>query len=198
MRKTQALERNGEPDDVAVPRQASFGVPYRIEAEVVALTFGIDGVLLNSQRVRKIVVGAMLVVERVQEDSDAIVLVQILALREVRAHRTGRIFTLEHDVQVLLVVRKISGGLLAGGIAVAGNILAEVPDSQFGFTRTAINEIVQLRRARDARNSGKRNRLSGWRRLGASLRERRGRADAKHQAPKSEKSEQGPHVVLTV
>ena len=141
VRKTQALERNGEPDDVAVPRQASFGVPYRIEAEVVALTFRINCVLLNSQRVRKIVVGAMLVMEGVQEDSDAIVLVQILALGEVRAHRTGRISALEHDVQVLLVVRKISGGVLAGGIAVAGNILAEVRDSQFVFTRMAINEI---------------------------------------------------------
>jgi len=52
----------------------------------------------------------MLVVKGVQKNGDAVVLVEVFALGKVRANGARRVYALENDVEIFLVVGKISCG----------------------------------------------------------------------------------------
>ncbi len=50
-------------------------------------------------------------------------------------------------IKILVVVREISDGGLRRRRPIAGNVLAEIGDRQFGFARTIFEEVFQFGRA---------------------------------------------------
>src|SRR5882724_2874689 len=59
VRETQAPKWDGEEDDVTILRHAAGSAPQRVEAEIVALPFGVNRVGLYSQRIREKIIRAV-------------------------------------------------------------------------------------------------------------------------------------------
>ncbi len=141
--KAKALERDGEPDDVAIRRQASLRVPKCVEAIVFALSFGEDGVGLDTKRITKKVIGSPAVVEGVEEDADHVVAESVFALGHASADLPGLVFAHKNDIEVLVVVGEIRGRWLAHWHAVAGVTLAKAGDDGFVFARGSIQKVFE-------------------------------------------------------
>src|SRR5260370_5852364 len=69
----------------------------------------------------------------------------------------------EGDVKILVVVGEVSGSGLRWRRTVAGGVLAEIGDRQFGFARMILHEIFQFRRVTHAWNLRQRNLGLIWR-----------------------------------
>ncbi len=109
VREPQALERNRKKNDVAVVPNAACVIPQRVEAIVVALPLGIDRIGLHAERIGKKIIGAVKIPKRIQQYSHAVVLVRSLALREVRADFPRFIAAHESNIEILVVIGKVSG-----------------------------------------------------------------------------------------
>ncbi len=147
VRKPQALEGDGKENDVAVVQDAPGVSPQCVEAVVVSLALGVDRIGLDPQGIREKIVGAVKVAVGVQEDAHAVVLIGSFAFRKMRANRAGFVVADKDRVQILVVVGEIGGTGLRCRRAVAGGVLAEIGDRQFGFARMVFQEIIQLGRA---------------------------------------------------
>ena len=77
--EAKALEGDGEGGDEAFGGDAAFGIPERIEAEIVILAFVVDCVTLDAVRVDEEFVGALAVVIGIEEYADYIVTEDIFA-----------------------------------------------------------------------------------------------------------------------
>src|SRR6267143_5130293 len=100
----------------------------------------------------------------------------------------------EDGVEILVVIREVSGSGLRCRCAVAGGVLAEIGDRQFRFARMVFQEIFQFGRAIHAGNLRQRNlsRIRRWRRGGL-------RGDLRHRGenednPKYRNPDSWPHL----
>src|SRR5215213_6283886 len=137
---TQRLKRNRDFDRVAVARDHSLRVHDQIETEVFALAFSPNPIGLDSERVEVKLVSASLIVESVEEDADVIVVPDVVALRDIRAHFRRIVETMECDVEVACVVTEHHFGAILGYEIVAGLNLVEVLE----YYRSLPHFIVKL------------------------------------------------------
>src|SRR5215216_2527125 len=95
----QRLERDRDFDRVAVARDHSFRLHDEIETEVFALSFSPNAVGLYAEWIEVKLVSSSLVVESVEQNTDVIVIPDIVALRNVCAHLGGIVETMKCDVE---------------------------------------------------------------------------------------------------
>ena len=88
--ETQAAKGNGHHGRESLGSQAAFGVPQRIEAEVVILTLAFDRVGLNPVRIHKEFVAALVVVVGVEDDAHHVIAEDVFALGHAGAGLAGR------------------------------------------------------------------------------------------------------------
>src|SRR4029077_16777369 len=74
----------------------------------------------------------------------------------MRAHLAVVVAHKNH-VEILVIIGKIGDGLFGGCVPIARNILAKIVDDEFGFTRSACEEILEFRCFADPRYARKRN-----------------------------------------
>ena len=134
-----------------------------------------------------------MIAESVQVDANAVVLIDVLASGKMSTHLPRSVVTDENRIQILFVVRKVSGGLFAGGISVSRNVLAEIIDDQFRFARVVFKEVLQLRSAVHPWNARKRNGSPPWRRQNGQLSRCRSGETQDH-TPKIKYPSPGPHA----
>jgi hypothetical protein len=79
------------------------------------------------------------------------------------------------------------------GSAVAGDVLAEGIDGEFGFAGLIVQKVVELGRFADARDTGKRNDRAVRRRSRRHLRHC-GHCDTQTPPPKNKQPRAGAHV----
>src|SRR5229473_3536501 len=103
MWKTQALEGDRKPHDVAVRRQPAFIIPESVKTVIVGLPFGIYGVLLNTERIRIEDISAVVVAKGIEQNADAVVLVHVLTLGQMRAN-LAIVVAHENHVEILIVI----------------------------------------------------------------------------------------------
>src|ERR1700759_3329066 len=89
--KTQALEWDGEQDNIAILGDFAARLPDGVKAEVVIVNaFCGDSVQLNAQRIGKEFVGALAVMKGVQRDAYSVVTGNVFPLYHVGAQRVRR------------------------------------------------------------------------------------------------------------
>src|SRR5213596_2457672 len=143
-REAEAPERDGDADHIAVRREPRIRAPYGVEAVVVVLPFRADAVELDAARVRLEEVGALLVAECVQQNHDAVVDVDLLALGEAGPHLGRVVLADKDDVQVHVVVAQVDGGRRARRDAVPRVALAEVRHRPGGVGRILPAKRLEL------------------------------------------------------
>src|SRR2546430_1029223 len=114
----------------------------------------------------------------------------------MRAHLPV-IVTHKNDIKIFFIVRKISGGLLAGRSAITGDILAEIFHRQFCFARRVFEEVFQLWRSDHPWNARERNRSPAGRREGGFLSHSRF-GETQNHTPQENRSDPGPHAVVSL
>src|SRR5689334_10701606 len=102
--EAQRLERDRDLDVEASLVNDAFRLHQQIDAEVFAASFGENAVALNAERIEEHFKGLALVVESVEEEADVIVLKDVVALRDRRAHLVGLVGRFESDVEKLGIV----------------------------------------------------------------------------------------------
>src|SRR5262249_19107008 len=140
----QALERDRKQHNVSIRGQPSLGMPKRVEVEIIVLTLGGYPVRLYSKRVYEKLICPATVVECVKQNSDYIIVEDVLALAHMRAHLTRFVFALDDHVQVLVVIGKITGSRLADWIAVVRLALAKVGNFGLGFPWGVVEKVFEL------------------------------------------------------
>src|SRR5882724_3178607 len=166
VRETQALEGDGEENNVAILCHAAGSAPQRVEAEIVALAFGVNRVGLHSQRIREKEIRTVKIPEGVEQNTHSLVLIGSFAPGKMRAHGAALILANEHHVEVLVVVGKVGHRWLGGRCAVAGRVLPEISHRKFRLARLVFKEVFEPWGSVNTRNLGKWNlcRVRGGRR----------------------------------
>ena len=126
--KAHRAKRNRHQHDVAAGGELRVRVPHGFERRVVtaARDLGPAAVPLHAERARPEAIAGALVVERVDQQPDAVVVLDVLARREIRAHARGVVVEREeHGVEVPRVVAEIDVGALARRRAVLRHALRE-------------------------------------------------------------------------
>ena len=146
--KAQAAEGNRHHGDVSLGCEPALRIPEGVEAEIVALAFGLDrGIGLNAEGIDEEFVAALAGVVGIEEDADQVVAQDVLALGHAGARLAGRRVADENRVEVLIVVADPGGSLAADGHAVAGLALAEIVHALHVGARRAAEELLDSRRA---------------------------------------------------
>src|SRR5262249_32946926 len=107
VRKAQTLERYREENDVAILRHAAGAAPQGVEAVIVALTFGVDGIGLHAERIRKEIICAVKIAECIEQNANGIVLIGTFALRKVRANFSRFVLANKGHVKIPVVIGKV-------------------------------------------------------------------------------------------
>ena len=94
----------------------------------------------------------MKVLESVEEDANAVILIGVFAFRKMGAHFAAFIAAEEGYVEILVVVGKIGGGGFGGGDAIARCELAEISNGKLGFAGVIFEKVLEFRSAMDAGN----------------------------------------------
>src|SRR5437870_9134209 len=111
----------------------------------------------------------------------------------MRAHLAAVVAHKNH-VEILVIIGEIGGCLFGRCVPVARNILAKIVDEEFGFPRSAFEEILEFRSFADPRYARKRNGCPARKGRGGLLSHSR-LCRAQQHTPEMKNPTTGPHAV---
>ena len=158
------------------------------------MPFRVDRIGLDAERIGEKEIRAMKISIGVQQQAHAVVLIGGLALGKMRADLARFIVANEGGVKVLVVVGEVSGSGFRRRCTVAGSVLTEIGDRQFGFAWTVLQKIFQFGRVMHAWDLRQRNLCLIWRRSHGGLRGNACRRGANENNPKNRIPDNGAHL----